>query len=70
MNESSKMSITYIFRILKIQAIFYIITKYRKLPVEILVLPVPAGQPRLCPVLDVKRRAESDETGFMKLSGN
>ena len=44
-------------------------TKYRKVPVEILVLPVPAGQPRFCPVLDVKRRAESDGTGFMNLSG-
>ena len=43
--------------------------KYRKVPVEILVLPVPAGQPRFYAFLDVKRRAESDGTGFRNLSG-
>ena len=48
---------------------FFIMTKYRKVPVEILILPVPAGQPRFCTFLDVKRRAESDGTGFINLPG-
>ena len=43
-------------------------TKCRKVPVEILVFLVPAGQPRFCPFIDVKRGAESDGTGLMNLS--